>query len=117
MRRPRTSAFLTFVASAGLLSALICQCYVPTAMAAALSDHCAGEHQEDARAEACCVMQVAAGVKAPDSIVPPPATPEVVMAETAAVVKVVAPLISSRHATHKPPGNRSLLGQTCVLLI
>ena len=128
MWKTKQSALLTLVVTAGLVSAMMCQSHMVTEAAAVPSHHATEEaatshhrHQgthgeEHDTVDPCCVLQVA-DTKALNSIVPMPDAADVVMAEAAITRPPAHPVIPQPEWIHAPPRNRSLLEQTCILLI
>jgi hypothetical protein len=132
MSKPAQSRFLTFVVMAGFLSGVACQSHMVAEAGSVPSHHAAHEHapghegrtpshhgthhEGSAPEDPCCVLQVADS-KTLNPIVLMPETAEVVTGNAPIAAPAPQSLNAARSLTPKPPGNCSLLRQTCVLLI
>ncbi len=77
MRKLKQSTLVTAIVSAGLLSAVICQCNMQMALAASSSHHCDPE-EENVPVEPCCRVMLAAELRVVKAIV---VIPEAVRAD------------------------------------
>jgi hypothetical protein len=137
-QQPAQQMVLSFIAIAGLLSGLACQSHM-VAEGSTPSHHATHEHEASgshhatqhggathsrsgthhhegsAPEDPCCVIQLA-DAKTLNLIV---VLPEAVTVPFTSIVEESALRLpdASQALTHKPPGNCSLLHQTCVLLI
>lgn len=122
------SKFLTFVVMGALFSGVACQSHMVTDATSAPSHHATHDNkgsththhgtqnEESAPTDPCCVLQVA-DARTLDSAHLMPEVAQVVTLEAIITEPALQPLIAAHALRLKPPGNCSLLHQTCALLI
>ena len=115
MRKLKQSTLVTAIVSAGLLSAVICQCSMQMALVASSSHHCDPE-EENVPVEPCCRVMRAAELRIVKAIVVIPEAVRADLVETVVASLPQGPRVPEKLA-HPPPGNRGILHQTCSLLI
>ena len=111
----RQSTLLAAIVSAGLLSALICQCPMQIAIADPASHHCDPE-EENGAVESCCCVMTAAEPQVVKAFVVMPEALQTDLVEMIVEIRPLAPLVPAK-LPHPPPVNCGILHQTCALLI
>jgi len=111
----RQSTLMAAIVSAGLLSALICQCPMQMAIADLTSHHCDPE-EDNGAVESCCCVMTAAELQVVKAFIVMPEALQTDLAEMIVEIRPLAPLVPAKLA-HPPPVSCGILHQTCALLI